>query len=374
MNIGYDAKRAFWNRTGLGNYSRTLLKTLVEHQVIDQAVLFTPKISKNPNTEFLLHPPFQIRQPKTTLDKIFPSGWRTYGLPKEIEKEKVLWYHGLSNELPLNIHRKKIPTIVTIHDLIFERYPEQYPIIDRYFYHRKFKYACQVADKVIAISEQTKQDIIDFYKINPNKIQVVYQSCDAVFYNKKTNKEIQDLKKTHQLPSDFILYVGSIIERKKLLNLVKSLSILMPKVKVPLVVVGQGKDYKEQVLKYINKNNLNKSIVFLDIDFSNLPLLYQAAKAFVYPSVFEGFGIPVLEALHSGIPVITSNVSCLPEAGGPGSCYIDPNSPESIAEGIEKVLTDSELQKDMIAKGLEHAANFLPGKIAGEWKKIYSKT
>ena len=175
---------------------------------------------------------------------------------------------------------------------------------------------------------------------------VCYQSCNPAFAKNATQAEKVRVKKLYNLPDQFFLYVGSVIERKNLLNICKAVFLLRNELDVPLVVIGDGKKYKQQVKDYIKQNGLEKKIIFLSenapevpssafqtaVDF---PAIYQSAIALVYPSFFEGFGIPVLEALSSRLPVITSGVSCLPETGGEAAYYVNPNSAEEIAEGIE---------------------------------------
>ena len=185
LKIGFDAKRLFHNRTGLGNYSRDVVRGLQETFPNAQITLFSPSVSKH---EFVL----DITSSKNTkvvtaqVSKIFFGIWRTFFLHKIISKEKLDVYHGLSHEIPHLNGTSAVKYVVTIHDLIFLRYPENYPFIDRLFYSWKIKYACSKADKIVAISEQTKKDIIHFYKVNPTNIIVVYQSCADQFKNGKS--------------------------------------------------------------------------------------------------------------------------------------------------------------------------------------------
>ena len=248
-------------------------------------------------------------------------------------------------------------------------------------YSKKFRYACEHADRVIAISEQTKRDIIDFYKTPEEKITVCYQSCNPAFGVSVSTEEKQRIKKQYSLPDEFFLYVGSIIERKNLLNVCKAMSLLKTELNIPLVVIGDGKKYKEQVKSYIKEAGLKKGIIFLSEQSSaslqsyksaaDFPAIYQSGIAMLYPSFFEGFGIPVLEALWSRLPVITSNVSCLPEAGGDGAYYVNPNSAEEIAAGMKKIYTDKSFADGIREKGWKHAQNFTPQKHAESVMGVY---
>lgn len=372
MKIGYDAKRAFQNFTGLGNYSRTLIETLTTHFPENEYHLFTPKLNDIQRvTKVTHHPSVSVHLPNGSLGKKLPALWRSYTVNQDIKKSNVQIFHGLSHELPLSMP-KNVRTVVTIHDLIHERYPSFYPFIDRKIYSFKFKKACQQADIVVAISEQTKRDIIDFYKIEPSKIQVIYQSCDPIFYKNRPLSNPTEIVKKYNLPTDFMLYVGTVNERKNLLGLVKSLKLLDNQHDTNLVVIGDGSAYFQKVKKYVVENGLQKRVVFIPkIDFTDLPTIYKLARLFVLPSFFEGFGIPIIEALWSGTPVISSIDSCFEEAGGPDSIYINPNDIEALAAAINRVWHDEDLRTDMILRGSEFVKKFSDKGIAEQWIKLY---
>ena len=379
MNIGFDAKRAYHNGTGLGHYSRTLIRSLSEYFPGNEYYLFNPKPSavfqlKRDNTH-------EVR-PSGLLYKTLSSVWRSKWVTNDLEKLNIDIYHGLSNEIPLDIDTTDVRSVVTIHDVIFERFPEQYSRIDVEIYKRKFKYACDHADKVIAISKQTKKDIMEFYKTPEEKITVCYQSCNPAFGNAVTEKSKQQVKEKYSLPGQYFLYVGSIIERKNLLGICKAIYLLRNELKIPLVVIGDGTKYKQQVKDFIKQNGLEKQVIFLSenplakvsssfLKAEDFPAIYQSAIAMIYPSFFEGFGIPVLEALWSRLPVITSSVSCLPEAGGDGAYYVDPNSSEEIAEGMKTIFADGSFTEALKEKGWRHAQNFTQQKCAADVMKVY---
>lgn len=376
MNIGFDAKRAFHNTTGLGNYSRTLIAGLAQFYPQHQYFLFNPKPSKK-----FSKPPFEnVHEvlPGGFVSKTLSSLWRSKWVVKDLQKAGIQLYHGLSHEIPVGIEKTSIPSVVTIHDLIFERYPEQFSKIDVQIYRKKFRYACQHANRIIAISKQTKQDIVEMYGIDAGKIDICYQSCDPAFAQQVDEKKKELIRKKFDLPSSFFLYVGSIIERKNLLNICKALQ-LMPELPVPLVVIGDGKAYKNEVKAYIAKHNLVHRVIFLSEthavgkDASTLAAIYQMSLALIYPSFFEGFGIPVLEALWSRVPVITSATSCLPETGGDAALYVDPSSAEQIARAMQSVYTDASLREQMIAKGLQHAQNFTLENCTKQVMDVYKK-
>ena len=380
MKIAFDAKRAYQNGTGLGHYSRTLISSLATFYPEHQYYLCAPKLTSRFDISTFSN--IHNITTQTFLSKKLRSAWRSRWVINDLKKIPVDLYHGLSHEIPVGIHKTAIKSVATIHDLIFERYPDQYKWIDVQIYRSKFKYACKHADHIIAISRQTKDDIIQFYKIPEEKISICYQSCNPMFEQKVTEKEKQKVQERYRLPKRFFLYVGSIIERKNLLNICKAYSLLKEKMDIPLVVIGEGNGYKSEVKKYISDSGLVDSILFLSenpvaktsptfqsaVDF---PAIYQLATGMIYPSVFEGFGIPVVEALWSGTPVITSNLSCLPETGGDAACYVDPYVPEQIAEALLRVANDKELVAQMVQKGYAHAQNFTPQKCAEAVMQVY---
>lgn len=292
----------------------------------------------------------------------------------ELVKGEIDLYHGLSHEIPRGLSVQKIPAIVTIHDLIFRRYPEQYPWLDRQVYDRKFRYACTHADLVLAISEATRTDILHDYDIPPEKVKVLYQACHPQFYEPISESVRREVQQRYQLPADFLLYVGSLVARKNLLGIVKALALLRPSERIPLLIIGQGGRYRQQVLRLAHAKGLSGSLIWAnDIAFEDFPAVYQQAKAMVYPSFCEGFGLPVLEALASGTPVITSNRSSLPEAGGPDSLQVDPDDPSELAEAIRKVLGDVALVAQMREKGHLYAQRFLPGPLTSHLMAYYQQ-
>lgn len=371
MRIAYDAKRAFKNSTGLGNYSRSLIAAMTAYYPDNEYYLYAPDKKHLPQSGFL----FQLKNAviKNPALPFFTSYWRSKGVIKDLLRDKIDLYHGLSHEIPLGIEKTKIKSVVTIHDLIFLSYPALYPAIDRKIYTAKIANACKNANQIIAISEQTKRDIIDYLKIEEQKISVVYQGCHPVFYKTVTEKNKNLLREKWNLPSQFILNVGTIEERKNLLLILQALLKLPEEIK--LIVVGKRTKYAEKTDDFIAENKLADRVIFLkDITQEELPALYQSALAFVYPSRFEGFGIPVLEALNSGVPVIAATGSSLEEAGGEHTIYINPDDADALAEAVLQVISNESLRKEMIAKGKEYASRFHEKEMAANLMKVYSQT
>ncbi|HKG07655.1 MAG TPA: glycosyltransferase family 1 protein [Pedobacter sp.] len=364
MKIGFDGKRAANNLTGLGNYSRSLIAHMAQLFPQNQYFVYTPKIKSKPQiTAFLNHPGVFARRPDQ------PSLlWRTLGIKKQLTKDQIDLFHGLSHEIPTGL---RIPALVTVHDLIFLRFPQYFGVIDRFIYKLKCSYACMHANKIIAISECTKRDIITFFHIDPEKIEVVYQSCDDSFKRSASDKKKSEVRRKFELPERYLLNVGTIEERKNLLTLVRALKHIDPAYK--LVVVGRPTVYTSLVHKEIELQDLRSRIIFLkDVPFDELPAIYQMASVFVYPSVYEGFGIPVIEALYSGVPVVAASGSCLEEAGGPDSSYVSPFDHMGFAGAVNNLIhSPTDTLAKLSAKGSAYVQRFNNEPLSAKMMEIY---
>ncbi|MEM8584199.1 MAG: glycosyltransferase family 1 protein [Bacteroidota bacterium] len=370
MGIAFDAKRIFYNFTGLGNYSRTLVRELLSRQPQMTAYLMSPGVQeRSETTDFLQNPSCEIIVPGP-LRKPF---WRSRGMIGDLKKIKPDLYHGLSNELPFGIDRSGIPSVVTIHDLIFRRFPDQYGRWDRAVYDRKFKYACEATTRIVAISEATKADIVSSYGIPPQKIEVIYQACDERFLIPFPSSGLPQVVSQLDLPNQYSLYLGSLIERKNLMGIIEAMALLPTELRHPLVVVGRGERYKKLCLQRADELQIDDLLLFRSVENEDLPALYQGARCFLYPSLAEGFGIPVIEALNSGTPVITSNISSLPEAAGPDSLLINPGDPTEIAEAWQRLLEDDALHKHLAKSGRSYAKRFRSEVVVPQIFDLYAR-
>ncbi|GCC53063.1 glycosyltransferase family 1 protein [Chryseotalea sanaruensis] len=373
MRIGYDAKRLFNNFTGLGNYSRFIVKAIRNHNFSDEVFLFTPRIKQNAETkEFLDQGNYFTVQPASWISTLkLGSYWRTALLKREAAKHKLDIFHGMSHELPAGI-TSVCKSVVTIHDLIFLRFPELYSPIDRWIYTRKVKYACATADIIIAISEQTKQDLINFLQIPAERIKVVYQGCHPNFHNEISEETKREVRKRYALPERFILNVGTIEPRKNALLILKAMALLPESERLPLVIVGRPTKYVEQIKSFAEANQLTNLIIYLNkIDFKDLPAIYNLSELFVYPSIFEGFGIPLVEAIACKTPVITSTGSCFTEAAGPYAKYIVPDNAKALAEAMQQIINNPTLREEMVTKSFQHIQKFSEEKIAADMMAVY---
>ncbi len=371
MNIGFDAKRAFNNHTGLGNYARFVINTMIQYYPQHEYFLFTPTIDNAFANYFKPQANLHIITPNGIINKTFSFAWLSFALTSVLKDLKIDVYHGLSNELPIGIERTNIKSIVTIHDLIFLRYPAYYKKIDAYIYKKKFNNACINASKIVSVSQQTKSDIVSYFNINSSKVNVVFQDCDRQFYTIQVAQKISDIKLKYNLAKQFFISVGTIEKRKNQLNIIKAIHSLN-NTALMLVIIGRETDYKKEIDDYILQHNLQAQILFLPkINFEDLPALYQASMCAIYISEFEGFGIPVLEAMRSGVPVIASNVSSMPEVGGDAVLYALPNDVSTLSIHIKNVNDNAALRQQLIDKGKQQAQKINPQLIAKDLMQLY---
>ncbi|MBL7809489.1 MAG: glycosyltransferase family 4 protein [Saprospiraceae bacterium] len=373
--IAFDAKRYFNNATGLGFYSRTLLEGLRRFYPEHQYLLYTPY-----NRGRIGAVDDGIRLPDSWLGRTFHPVWRSRGMTRQLKKDGVQVFHGLSHELPLGLRNAGIRSVVSVHDLIFMRHPELYPGIDRYFYEKKYRRAALEADVVVAISEQTRTDLDYFFGIPAHKVQVIGQACDAMFerlsFRHLPDPNALPVPDGISLPEDpFLLCVGSLIPRKNWHQLIRALELLKLRgYDIPLVAVGSGKStYALGLEEQAIRAGIRVHWVLRHLPTEALAGLYRRAAGMVYPSVFEGFGIPILEAMTVGIPVLTTRGGCFEEVGGPAALYASPDQPEEIADQILQLL-NPQIRAKLLPAMTTQIAQFAPEKICAAWMETYLGT
>ena len=369
MRIGFDAKKIVSNQTGIGNYSRNIVNALSAYSN-NQYILFASQKGKEECLREL--------QPSTSASFVYPSAhssfkqewWRCRGVVKEIDRQQIDIFHGLSNELPFGIHKSHCKSVVTIHDLIFLRHPEFYNFITLQILKAKTYYACRHADKIIAISQQTKQDIIEFYHIPASKIEVVYQGCNQIFHHKLSTDVQLATQKFYQIPQRYILCVGTIEPRKNQHTLIQILPMLGEE--IHLVLISKPTSYQHTIEEEAHRLGVKDRVHILNrIPNRDLPAIYQGCTLFAYLSFFEGFGIPVLEAITSGIPVVAATGSCLEEAGGPNSIYCNPSDATQIADKINELLVSPTRAGQMVQAGLKYADRFTESAVTEQLLSVY---
>ena len=374
--IGFDAKRIVKNGTGLGSYGRTLVNDLARYPL--QLRLYAQdegkeclrqQVSTAENIVFAFRKQRYPRQ-KTPFSPIENAYWRSHGIVKDLQRDGVSLFHGLSGELPIGIRRSGIKSVVTIHDLIFLRHPEYYHWIDTKIYTWKFRQAIREADRIIAISECTKRDIMAFGDVDESRISLVYQSCAPRFSAEIDSQRREAIHQEFGLPHRYLLSVGSIEARKNILLAVKALQHLPEE--LALVVVGRHTKYTDEVLAYVKAHHLEQRVRILHgVSDEQLPALYAEAEAFVYPSRYEGFGIPIIEAIQSGLPVVACSGSCLEEAGGPDSLYVSPDDVEGMARAVSLVLKGADGREERIRRSREYVRRFEGSDVASQVVDIY---
>lgn len=368
MRLGFDAKRVFHNASGLGNYGRDVLRVLAAQAPQNEYLAYNPGRGR---IRFELPGVRLTERRPQGLARLAPVVWRQAGMVRDLVRDRVELFHGLTNELPSGLERSGITGVVTIHDLIFERYPELYGTLDRRIYRWKFRSAAERARLVVAISEQTGRDLHERYGVPWARIRVVYQGCQAAFRREVGKEALSEVATRLKVAPGFVLQVGTVEERKNLLLTVQALSGLPG---VRLLVVGRQTAYAGKVKEAISALGLEGRVKFLaGLTTPDLAALYRMAAVSVYPSVFEGFGIPILEALVSGTPVVTTRGGVFPEAGGPGSAYVDPTDPEELRTVLERILEDPDRRSTMRAVGLTYAERFRDQRIAEDLLRVYSE-
>lgn len=360
MIIAYEAKRVFHNHSGLGNYGRNIIEGLARQFPENQYRLYNPYPGKiafapGPNVEEVLAP-----YPNKLMGQI----WRRSLLGQRAQRDGAAVFHGLSAELPRGL--KNVPAVVSMHDLIFMRYPEFYSAIDRRVYRRKTLQAARQAQQIVAVSHQTRQDLIDLLGLADHRIKVIFQTCAAEYWQDHSALG-QKLQAQWQLPERFALFVGSLETRKNPVMLAQA----CVRLKIPLVLVGRPSAYWDRYWQKTSSAERRYLHPLALKETKSLAALYQRASLFAYPSVFEGFGIPILEAMVSGTPVLSFRGSALQEVAGPGSVLIDSLEPEALEAALAMLWHSPESYPERVAKNRNFAQQFHPAVLSQQWMETY---
>ena len=371
MKIGFDAKRAFKNRTGLGNYSRNLIGGIAETNENIAGILYTPDTDGPYSNYFSMSRKLRVIMPKG-FARFFPHLWRTCGISFRLRSDRVNIYHGLSNELPYFVP-KNVKQVVTVHDLIDWRYPELYNKSDRHIYRKKMRHACKNADIIVAASQQTKRDLQELLQVPEEKIRVIYQTCDSMFWHSEIDEVRDDVRKRYKLPQKYIISVGTIEKRKNQLAAVEALSNLPEELHL-VIVGGHRTDYYDSLMDTVTMLRLEDRVHILEnAIFDDFPALYSNAIMSMYVSEFEGFGIPVLESMCCDTPVITSNVSSMPEVAGEAALYVDPKDVVDITSKALQLYNDENLRRQLVEKGRVQREKFNTEVISRQMIDLYKE-
>lgn len=359
-----DAKRFFTNTTGLGTYARTTIQALARYEKDLRLVLFTTQAGG----PYAQHVPAKAQVVSPRRARHFAPLWRSFALPQDIAHAGVHIYHGLSHELPLAPVPRGVRSVVTVHDLLFLSHPHRYPAVDRFLYRLKYQTSIAKAQCVLAISKATQRELQERLQVPAERIRVVYQACPEVYFGPPPVSP-QEVRRHLGLPQDFVLFVGSFIPRKGPSTLLQALGRLPQSQRPALVLAGTGP--LEATLRQ-QAQRLGVHALFLGhVAEKLLPGIYTAAKLLAYPSEAEGFGLPIVESLACGTPVVTSTGSCFAEAGGPGALYTPPTDADSLGHAITRILEDNTLETLLREAGRLHVAQFHPQAVAARLASLY---
>ena len=373
MKIAIDVRTVTPVRSGVGNYVLHLLRGL--YSVAPEEDFFLvgqpanlKVIGENASSD-LLH--------QTGIShESHPVGdlWEHFYLPKVLKENRVDVMHGPATLVPL------LPagyaTVVTIHDLVAFLFPETIPRKYALYMRWLITRVVKRADRIISVSENTKQDLIQVLGVRPNKITVVHEAAQPGFSPVEDRDLLDKVARRYGIDGPFVYHVGNIEPRKNLVRLIRAFLLMRSRTKrkVKLVITGQKGWLTGRLFKALDGKDLHEDVVFTGyVPHQDLPLLMNAAEAFVFPSLYEGFGLPALEAMRCGTPVVTSNISSLPEIVGKAAVLVDPYDEKSIAAGLQSVVEDQDLRRELSHKGLAQAELFSWEKAAEETLDVYRR-
>lgn len=354
--FGFNKKSGLPNRVGSSEFCFRLLNNLAKVDKKNEYFIYLPK---TPTSDM-------PRESKRWNYVVFSGKlWTFLGLSKKLleNKNKIDVFFSPTHYLPFYTGK---PSVISIMDVSYLHFQNLFKKKDLYQLKLWGGYSLRKSDKIITISESSKNDIIKAYGVSEKKVAVVYPGIKKGSSIEYSVLSMDKLMEKYGIKGNYILFVGTLQPRKNIEKLIEALAITKNK-KLELVIVGKKGWMYEAILDAPNKYEVSDRVKFMDnIGDEDLPLFYKNAVCFVLPSLYEGFGLPILEAMQYGCPVLASNVSSLPEAGGDAAIYFDPQNSEDIAEKIDKVASDEKLRKEMIQKGHEQVKKFSWEKTARE--------
>lgn len=368
MKIGIDARAAKWYRgTGIGTYCYQLIHSLNKIDNYNDYSLFVPNDCK---LDIPFKENFHIKNIKQENQNNF---WDEVNIPNKLVDKHMDIYHVPQNGVGLPSN-KSCPFVITLHDVIPHKMPET--VGDQYLkiFNEKLPNIISQCDGIITVSEYSKQDIIETFNFPKEKIYVTYLASEDIYkpYDKTISKSI--IEKNYSISGEYILYIGGFSPRKNILGLLESFSLLLPKLKkdMKLVIAGsKGKSY-DMYKKRAQELQIEDKVIFPGfISMDHIPFMYNACELFVYPSFYEGFGLPPIEAMACGIPVIASNVTSIPEILKDSTLLVNPYDIDDLSEKMYNVLLDNDLRQSLIAKGLKRASTLTWEHTAIDTLKAY---
>ncbi len=368
MRIGIDATLLPEKLGGAGFYLLNLINNL---SLIDRKNEYFIFVEKRNVRRFELGANFRLIGIKS-MPRALRLLWEQITFPFLLKRYKINLLHSPRYTTPLVRFGWK--SLVTFHDMLFLLFPKKHNLLKRLFYERMIPAAAKRVEKIIAVSSATKKDTMKLLNIPSEKIAVINLGIDSS-YHPIEKKDLQDFRRKYRILDSFILYVGTLKKRKNILNLIKAYKNMREKGrKERLMIVGEKGEEYQNIYKVVKRLGLEEEVFFTGyLPEELLPLYYNCASLFIYPSLYEGFGLPVLEAMASGTPAITSNISSLPEVAGDAALSVNPDDTEEMAKLMEKVLSNKELAEEMREKGIKRAKLFSWERCAKETLNLYEE-
>jgi glycosyltransferase involved in cell wall biosynthesis len=366
MHIALNALAARKRLYGGGVYARNLICNLAR---IDRKNQYTLYVSPAAASHFVgLGPNVQLRPAYS--NRLLRLPWEQTGLPLDLAQRKVQVVHGMGYVAP---YVRVCSQVTTVHDLTVFLVPETYTFLKRHYFKRLIPLSVRRSDAIITDSESARNDLVSLLGVAPEKVRAIHLGKDECFKPMAEDEAMHKIRQKYNLTRRIILFTGMIEPRKNLARLIQAFAQLRAfHEEYCLVLVGDFGWHYDGVLRSVTRLGLQESVIFVGfVPGEELPLFYNLADVFVYPSLYEGFGLPVLEAMACGVPVITSNVSAMPEVAGEAALLVDPRSPKELATAMERVLTDRDLRSRLRRLGLERSQHFSWEKTARETLRVY---
>jgi glycosyltransferase involved in cell wall biosynthesis len=371
MRIGFDVRPFLREETGVGVYLRNLLTGLGRLDHLNEYFLFSSSLKERfPREKVPAFTRTTFRDARLPV-KVMNFFWYEFGWPP------LDWFFKTTLDLTHSATPLVIPTrgkkMITVHDLFFWDFPEESNPEARKYFRKKIERSLAKADGIIAVSQYTNKALREKFDIPDGRIRTIHEGLDPFFLQEIPPDTLECLRKRYSLPAEFILFVGAPEPRKNLGALLDALKLVHAgRDKVPLVIAGPRAKDEARLNDQIARDGLEPWVRFLGyVPKRELMTLYRLASVFVFPSLCEGFGFPLLEAMAGGLPVAASDVSALPEIGGEAAVYFDPKNPEDIAEKVTRLLQDTQLRQELIDKGKKRALDFDWARAAGETLDFY---
>jgi len=366
VRIGIDARKL--HDFGIGTYIRNLLRHLARIDSQTEFVIFC----RPEDGETLAQVGENFRPvPETSSNYSIAEQLK---IPLAVKREGVTLYHAPHYVLPPLVRCR---SVVTIHDVIHLMFPQYLPNRVALRYAKwSITQAAHRATRVMTVSESSKRDILRFVDTEPEKIDVIYNAYDERFAMEPREEDVVRVRERYQLTDEFVLYAGNVKPHKNLERLIQAFHLVRQRGldHLKLVLIGDEMSKYTALRRAVHQHQLHKYVRFLGyLPEETLAVMYRLAGVFVFPSLYEGFGLPPLEAMASGTPVVTSNVSSLPEVAGDAAVLVDPYDPQAIADGIYRVLTDEQLRREMVHKGIARAGQFSWEQSVRRIRQIYGE-